>query len=478
MESIAIFVLAAGRGKRMGMDMPKVLAETGSGALIHHVLNSASTLSPEKVLVVTGHGRDQVEKAVVDGASEYGYSAEAVSFVNQKEQLGTGDAARHAFESLGEFQGTVVILSGDVPLIDGETLKALLQKHADTKATVSLISARTEKPGSYGRVIREAADSKGRKPVSKIVEAKDATEEELLCNEINSGIYAIDSAFLGPALSELTNDNAQGELYLTDVVERAVKEGQTVSAYLIDDIEEVQGVNTPADLTVVLAALKKRRVQELLASGVIIDDPQTTYVDAGVEIEAGVRLGPQVQLHGSTRLKTGVVIEGNAYLKDTTVGEGTILKYCVRAEEALVGKNCMIGPFAQLRPGAELADDVRIGNFVEIKNSKLAKGAKANHLAYLGDSEIGANVNIGAGTITCNYDGYNKSKTVIGDGASTGSNSSLIAPVTIGAGAYVGAGSVISKDVEQDALALSRAEQKVYPGWSRRRREKMEKAKR
>jgi bifunctional UDP-N-acetylglucosamine pyrophosphorylase/glucosamine-1-phosphate N-acetyltransferase len=473
MDSIAIFVLAAGKGKRMGMDMPKVLAETGSGALIHHVLQSAGELSPKQVLVVTGHGKEHVEKAVLEGAGEHGYSQDTVSFVYQPEQLGTGDAARHAYGALQDFQGTVVILSGDVPLIEGETLKALLKKHEDDRATVSLISARTEKPGSYGRVIRASADGSGRKPVSKIVEAKDATEEELLCNEINSGIYAIDSAFLGPALSELNNDNAQGEFYLTDVIERAVKEGQTVSAYLIDDIEEVQGVNTPADLTMVLAALKKRRVQELLASGVIIDDPQTTYVDAGVEIEAGVRLGPQVQLLGRTKLKSGVVIEGNAFLKDTVVGEGTVLKYCVRLEEATVGKSCMIGPFAQLRPKSELADDIKIGNFVETKNTRMATGAKANHLSYIGDADVGEGVNIGAGTITANYDGYKKSSTVIGAGASTGSNSVLVAPVTIGEGAYVGAGSVITKNVDKDALALCRAQQRTVPGWARKRREKM-----
>lgn len=475
MESIAIIILAAGKGRRMGMDTPKVLAETGAGCLLHHVLTTAGSLNPEKIVVVTGHGREQVEKAVSDGADLYGYKRSIIDFVLQPQQLGTGDAARCALDSLSDFDGTVLILSGDVPLVESNTLSALMKRHQEEAALASLISVRTDKPGSYGRVIRAQADSVGRRPVLKITEAKDATEEELLCNEINSGIYAVNSTFLINSLSKLENKNAQQEYYLTDIIEQAVADNQKVVALLIDDIDEVQGVNTPSDLRRVLSVLKRRRVEELMRSGVIIDDPESVYIDHSVKIGAGTHIGPQVQLLGKTVIGRDTVIEGNAYLKNSSVGDNNILKGFLRFEDARVGADCNIGPFVQLRPGTEVADGVNIGNFVELKNTIMKPGSKANHLSYLGDAEIGENVNIGAGTITANYDGYTKNRTTIGAHASTGANSCLVAPVNIGAGAYIGAGSVITKNVETDALALSRAEQKEIKGWAKKRREKMKK---
>ncbi len=471
MESIAIVILAGGRGKRMRSDLPKVAFRTREKPLILHVLKTASALSPEKLVVVTGYKRELVEEVVRSGAAKEGVSLSSVQFAEQKEQKGTGDAARSALPSLEGFKGTVVILYGDAPLIRSETLQELVKIHSQEKATVTILSFIAEDPKAYGRIIRDPETQKAQ----KIVEAKDCSAAELLVKECNSGIYAIDSAFLAPALKSLTNNNAQGEFYLTDIVEKAAKEGQNISALIAPDPLETEGVNNLADLALVNSILLRRQREELLLSGVVMEDPESVFIDREATIAPGVVLGPNIQIKGPSVIKEGVIMEGNAYLSNTTIHEGAKLKFSVRADDAVIGKGAQIGPFAHLRPGTELADEVHIGNFVETKKAKLGKGAKANHLTYLGDCKVGARTNIGAGTITCNYDGYTKAETIIGENAFIGSDSCLIAPVTVHDGATVGAGSVITKDVEADSLAFTRSPQIAKSGWSKAKREKSSK---
>lgn len=468
MDSIAVLILAAGLGKRMGLDIPKVAVKTGEKPVLEHVLDAAFALAPAKIVVITGHGADLVQNIVK------GYSARAeiqkkpsLHFAYQAEQKGTGHAVQCALPELKDFVGTALILAGDVPLIQVETLKALLAIHKKSNATLSLLTFKTHHPHAYGRVLRNSAGN-----IERVVEAKDCSAQQLLVDELNAAIYAVDSAFLAPAVNSLTNKNAQNEYYLTDIVEKASKEGQIIASTLSHDFEEVQGINTLQELALVNQSLMKRRVRNLISSGVHVEDPASLFVDADVSIAAGVRIGPNVQIRGASKIEMGVVFEGNAYLIDTIVEEGAVLKLGLRAEGAKIGRGAQIGPFAHLRPGTVLDEDVKIGNFVETKNSHLHAKAKAPHLTYLGDATIGKGTNIGAGTITCNYDGFKKSKTTIGEDVFIGSNSSLVAPVVIEDGATVGAGSVITKRVERDSLALTRAPQESKPGWSKRKREK------
>jgi len=471
MESIAILSLAAGLGKRMGRDVPKVLICTRSKSLIEHQLETIAKLSPEKVVIVVGHKRGEVEKA----ASEYAanYSLKNVEFAVQEEQNGTGDAVRTALGNLKNFTGTVLIIYGDIPALKYETLSALFEVHQKEKATLTLIALKGDAENAYGRIVRDDAGN-----ITKIVELKDCSPEQKLIDETNAGIYAVDSSFLGPAVEALTNDNAQGEYYLTDIVEKAYSEGQIIASLVVYDETEIQGVNTLHDLCLVNKTLRMRKVKEFIDSGVVVEDPSSLFIDDEVQIAPGVQIGPSVILKGSTVIEEGVIFEGSAFLKDTHIGKGTVVKFSVRAEGARVGANVMLGPFAHLRPGTVLDDEVKVGNFVESKNSHLEKGAKVSHLSYIGDSTIGSGANIGAGTITANYDGYQKHKTTVGAGASIGSNSVLVAPVTIGEGATVGAGSVISKDVEKDSLVLTRAQLKTKSGWSKAKRENSKKEKR
>jgi bifunctional UDP-N-acetylglucosamine pyrophosphorylase/glucosamine-1-phosphate N-acetyltransferase len=309
----------------------------------------------------------------------------------------------------------------------------------------------------------------------RIVETKDCNPEELLISEVNSGIFAVDLAFLKPAVEGLTNDNAQREFYLTDIVSRAVGEGQQVVAFPLGDPREAAGVNNLSDLHFVNSTLANRQIASLQSEGVHFVDPVSTFIDPQVTIAPGAKIGPNVQLRGETTIASDVVIEGSALLIDAKVAAQAEIRFGSRVEGAVIGEAASVGPFAHLRPGTTLGKHVRVGNFVEIKNSQLANGAKASHLSYLGDATIGAETNIGAGTITCNYDGYRKSKTEIGGGVFVGSNSCLVAPVNVGAGALIAAGSVITRDVPEDALALARAEQITKPGWAKKRREALDK---
>lgn len=469
MEKIFSVILAAGLGKRLGGDLPKALTETRQGALIDLVLNGLSTLKPEKTVIIVGHKRELVEAHLAKSPAAQGHNIE---FAYQDEQLGTGDAVKRALPNLVGCSGTVIISYADHPLFTGETLTHFLKYHSFKKSTLSMLSFISPPPNGYGRIIRSASGN-----VDRITEAKDCNPEELLISEVNSGIYAVDSAFLKPALESLTNDNAQREYYLTDIVEKASKEGQRVTAFPLGDAREAAGVNTRSDLHFIDSILAERHIIRLQESGVRFVDPSSCWIDSGVEIAPGALIGPSVQLRGKTKIAKDVVIEGSSLLIDAELDCGVEVRLGSRIEGAKVGERTTVGPSAHLRPGTVLGKETRVGNFVEVKNAKLADGAKASHLTYLGDCEVGEDANIGAGTITCNYDGYKKSRTEIGRGVFVGSNSCLVAPLKIGAGALIAAGSVITRDVPEDALALGRAEQNLKPGWAKRRRETLSKSK-
>jgi bifunctional UDP-N-acetylglucosamine pyrophosphorylase/glucosamine-1-phosphate N-acetyltransferase len=378
---------------------------------------------------------------------------------------------RAALPQLGSFSGTVLILYGDAPLIKFTTVETLLKLHSERQATLSLVTLITHAPNAYGRIVRDSKSGQ----ILRIVELKDCTESEACISEFNPGIYAVESGFLAPALSNLKNNNAQHEYYLTDIVAEAVKAGKLIVSHPSFDAREMQGVNDWYELQAVNNTLRARRVDELLRSGVKIMDPASLFVDLGVQVAPGVVLGPNVQLLGKTVLEAGVLVDGSALLKDTVAQSGAHIKFCVQSEGAVIGKDAAVGPFAHLRAGTVLGQEVKVGNFVETKKAVLERGVKASHLSYLGDCTVGEETNIGAGTITCNYDGHKKHQTTIGKEVFIGSNSALVAPVKIEDGAMVGAGSVITKDVEQDSLAVARAQQVSKPGWAKARRTRQSK---
>lgn len=441
---------------------------TSENRLISHVLEAVVPLAPRRIVIVTGHKRELVEEAVKEHLLAAGnLSAKtAVSFALQNEQLGTGHAAKCALVGLSGFSGIVLILYGDTPLLKTDTISSLIQFHRSKKATITLLTAKLADPAAYGRVIRTSSDG----DVTAVIENRDCSPQQRLIREINVGVYAVDSAFLGPALESIENNNSQREYYLTDIIAKAHREGQTIAGYETLDPAEALGVNDQADLSIINGHLNKARLLALQRSGVSLIDPSSVYLDPQVTIMPSAQIGPNVQLLGNTSIGERVILEGSAWLRDCEIADGAHLKFGVRAEEAKIGRDCAIGPFAHLRPGTVLDAECKIGNFVETKNARLGKDAKASHLTYLGDCEIGESSNIGAGTITCNYDGYKKSKTTVGKNVFIGSNTSLVAPVEIEDGATVGAGSVITKTVEKDSLAFTRAPQVSKAGWSARKR--------
>jgi len=455
-DTLAVVILAAGLGKRMHSDLPKVLHTAYGKTLLERVVETAATIAPlNSISVVLGAGKEKVLEFLAD----YGFVGRTAI---QAEQRGTGDAVKSALPEISPTASTVLILCGDVPLLKSITLQALLHKHTETKSTLTFLTLRSNAQTGYGRIVRDREGS-----VLKIVEVRDCTPTELLLNELNSGVMIVDVAFLAPALAELKNDNSQGEYYLTDVVGRAVKEGQRVSTLTIEDNDEIQGVNTLSDLALVEQALMNSRVSALANAGVIFTQPQQALVGPDVIIAPGVKVGCGVELLGKTALESGVIVEGYARLENCTVGVNSVIKWCTRAEGAQIGADCAVGPFANLRPGTVLGSQVKVGNFVETKNVTLGADSKASHLAYLGDATIGEHVNIGAGTITCNYDGKNKFKTVINDGVFVGSNSCLVAPVTLGENSTIGAGSVITKNVSANSLAIGRSRQVEKANWKK-----------
>ncbi|MDY0957336.1 bifunctional UDP-N-acetylglucosamine diphosphorylase/glucosamine-1-phosphate N-acetyltransferase GlmU [Sphingomonas sp. CFBP8993] len=439
---IAAIILAAGKGTRMKSNLHKVLHPIAGRAMLLHLIDSVKQLSPERMVVVTGAGREQVEAAV---------TPLGVGTALQAEQLGTGHAVAQAREALAGFDGDVLILYGDVPLVEARTMQAMIGRLGQDDAPAAVVLGfRPADPAAYGRVV---ADASGR--IDRMVEFKDASSQERAVTLCNSGLMAVRSADLFGLLDRVGNDNAAGEYYLPDIVMLAAADGRH-SAVIETDASEVAGVNSRAELAVVEGDWQVRRRALAMAEGATLIAPDTVWFAHDTRIGRDVVIEPHVVFGPGVHVGDGVTIHAFSHLEGATVATGAD-----------------IGPYARLRPGADVREGARVGNFVEMKKAVLGPGAKANHLTYLGDAEVGAGANIGAGTITCNYDGFLKYKTVIGEGAFIGSNSALVAPVTIGAGAIVGAGAVVTSDVEADALALVRAERQTKPGWAKRFRDMM-----
>ena len=454
-SSLEVVVLAAGQGTRMQSALPKVLHRVGGRPLLSHVIDTAQALAPEAITIVYGHGGDQVQRHC---------DAPGLRWLRQEPQLGTGHALLQALPHI-DLNKVVLVLYGDVPLIRLQTLKAL--RAVASQAPLALLTVRLDDPQGYGRIVRDEAGQ-----VVRIVEDKDATPDERAINEVNTGILVGQAGGLMGWLNGLSQANAQGEYYLTDIVALAAREGEVLTR-VCDDAQEVLGVNDKRQLATVERAYQGRQVEALLRRGVTLMDPARCDVRGWVDVGRDVTIDVNVILEGRVHLEEGVTIGAHCILRDTTVGAHThVLPYSL-IEGATLGAYCRVGPFARIRPQTQTEDHVHIGNFVEVKNASVAEHSKVNHLSYVGDSAIGRRVNIGAGTITCNYDGAHKHRTVIEDDAFIGSNSALVAPVTVGRGATIGAGSVITKDAPQGSLTLTRARQATVDGWQRPKKAKL-----
>jgi len=464
--ALNIVVLAAGRGKRMHSDRPKVLHALAGRPLLGHVLDTARGLAPARLAVVIGHGGDEVRAAFASDASHAADpdaaatadDATPIRWVTQAEQLGTGHAVMQALPELDDAAPTLV-LYGDVPLTRFDTLERLVHLAGDSKLAV--LTAFVGDPTGYGRIVREGS------AIARIVEHKDASPEERAINEINTGVLVVPTPFLRRALAALRNDNAQGEYYLTDVIGIAVAEGVAVEAAQPEDNWEIEGVNSRAQLATLERVFQHKLAADLLERGVALADPARIDIRGTLVCGRDVFIDVGCVFEGAVALEDGVRVGPYAVLRNARIGAGTRVDAFCHIEEATVGASAVIGPYARLRPGTALADEVHIGNFVEVKNGQFGAGSKANHLSYIGDATIGARVNIGAGTITCNYDGANKHRTVIEDDVHIGSDTQLVAPVTVGAGSTVAAGTTVWRDVPAGTLALNDKTQVAKTGWVR-----------
>lgn len=446
-----VVILAAGKGTRMKSVLPKVMQPLAGRPLLRHVVDTATRLAAVRTVVVYGHGGELVQKA---------FAAEPLLWAEQAEQKGTGHAVLMALPQLPE-HGKTLILYGDVPLTTAATLADLINKVGDG-ASMGLITLEMENPTGYGRIVRNGSGQ-----VVRIVEQKDASEAEKTIREVNTGIFCVPNALLHRWLPKLGNQNAQGEYYLTDIIAMASAEGVAIETVQPEAPWEVDGINDKLQLAALERTWQRVQAEALMRAGATLVDPARLDVRGSVEHGMDLHLEPNVILEGRVVLGHNVRIGANCQLRDCEIGDNVVIKPNSLIEDARVGAGAEIGPFARLRPGTVLGEDVHIGNFVETKKAVLGRGAKANHLAYLGDAEIGSGTNVGAGTITCNYDGVNKHLTRIGDNAFIGTNSSLVAPVSIGHGATTGAGSVITKDVPDDTLAVARGKQVLVEGWKR-----------
>lgn len=458
-NSVSAVILAAGLGTRMKSKLAKVLHRAGGACLLEHVLQVARTVAPpEQITAVVGHQAEHVRAAV---------EHHGIHFRVQTEQKGTGHALRMCAGVPGLERGRVVLLYGDVPLLSATTLQRLLEAHAASRAAATVITARVANPTGYGRIVRDEAGA-----VQAIVEEKAATAEQKQITEINSGIYCFEAELLWPHLERIEPNPASGEIYLTDLVELLRASGHATYPLLIDDVSELLGINTRLELAEADQIFRARKVRELMLSGVTIEKPDTVMVDTQVEVGRDTVIGPHAQLLGDTRIGESCLVGASSIVENSELADGVAVFPFTSIQDSRLCEGAQVGPYARLRMGAVVEAGAHIGNYVELKKTRLGAGSKAMHLAYLGDSTIGENVNIGAGTITCNYDGRKKHPTVIGDGAFVGSNSTLVAPVEIGAGSYVAAGSVITKPVPGDALGIGRGHQVNKEGWAKARREK------
>ena len=456
---LAIVIMAAGKGTRLKSRRPKVLHQIGGRALVEHVIAAAAqAVEPKDIYVVIGHESEAVRAAL---------RHTGVRFVVQAEQRGTGHAIQTVKPEVEEYEN-LIVLSGDAPMIRTETILRLRDFHLEQQAAMTVLTTQPPDPTGYGRVVRKAA---GKPEVIAILEQKALKPEQLSAPEINSGIYAFRAEALFKHIGELSTDNAHGEYYLTDMAALLVKAKERVVALETADVHEVLGANTIAEMMELDAEMRMRKAQALMAEGVTIFRPETSVIDSTVTVGADTIVEPFVQLLGRTKIGSGCRIRSYSVIEDSTIGDEVLVRNGSVISTAQVAKGALIGPYAHLRPESEIGEGAHVGNFVETKKSRLGAGAKANHLSYIGDAEIGAGTNIGAGTITCNYDGVHKHTTIIADGVFIGSDSTLVAPVKIGKGAYVGAASCITEDVPEDSLAIGRGRQIVKEGWARVRRE-------
>ncbi len=455
--SVAIAIMAAGKGTRLKSQLPKVLHEVGGKPLLAHVIAAAThVVPPADVFAIIGHEAARVRDAV---------SHTSVNFILQSEQRGTGHALMVAREALAAYDH-VIVLSGDAPQVTPQTIAHLLNFHLDQQAAMTLLSADLDHPTGYGRVIRKNASA----DVQAIVEEKSASNAQKKIREINAGFYVFAVPQLSAHIEKLSTANPHAEYYLTDMAEVMRQARQRVVVWKTENAAEVLGANTRAELSFIDYQIRMRKCHTLMAEGVTIFYPATCVIDDDVQVSADTIIEPFVQILGKTRVGAACRIRSYSVIRDSEIASGVLIRPGCILEEARIGPNAVLGPYSHLRPGSDIGEGAHVGNFVETKKIKLGKGSKANHLTYLGDAEIGAGVNIGAGTITCNYDGVHKHTTVIGDGVFIGSDSTLVAPVRVGKGAYVGAASCITKDVPDDALALGRAHQIVKEGWAREKR--------
>ena len=454
----AIAILAAGKGTRLHSKRPKVLHTVAGKPLLQHVIDAAlQVVASQEIFVIVGHQAESVQQAVAHTG---------VQFVLQAEQRGTGHAVQCLAPAVQGFDD-LLVLSGDVPLITAETITKLRDFHLQQKAAMTILTALPENPFGYGRVLRTAP---GQAEVQAIVEQKALTAAQQDAREINSGIYAFRTQLLFAEISKLTTSNAHGEYYLTDMAAILHRVGERVVALTADDANQVLGANTIAEMMQLDATMRRATAERLMAQGVTIFRPETCVIDASVEVGADTVLEPFVQLLGATRIGSGCRIRSYSVIQDSALGDGVLVRNGCVLERATVGDGALLGPYAHLRPESKIGKAAHIGNFVETKSAVIGAGSKANHLTYIGNAEIGAGCNLGAGVITCNYDGVHKHTTKIGDGVFVGSDSTLVAPVTLADGAYVAAGSCITDDVPADALALGRARQVNKPEWARKRR--------
>jgi bifunctional UDP-N-acetylglucosamine pyrophosphorylase/glucosamine-1-phosphate N-acetyltransferase len=452
--ALGVVILAAGQGTRMKSAMPKVLHQIAGKPMLAHVIETAQQLQPAEIVVVYGHGGDQVKRQL------HSYD---VKWALQEQQLGTGHAV---MQGLALLRGAdrVLVLYGDVPLIRLDTLQRLLKASIET--SIGMLTVRVAEPFGYGRIVRDEFDR-----IVRIVEHKDASADELTIDEVNAGIMTMDASELVVWLDNLNNDNVQNEYYLTDVIDMAVNDGHVVASVQPHSPDEVEGVNDRVQLARMERCMQQRLASELMLQGATLMDPLRVDIRGSVRAAEDVTIDANVILHGDVEIGRGTAIGANTHVINSTLGENVvILQNCV-IEDAVIGNGCKIGPFARIRPGTVLSEDCHIGNFVELKNTQVDRRSKINHLSYVGDTTVGRDVNIGAGVITCNYDGANKHRTVIGDDVFLGSDTQLVAPVTVASGATIGAGSTITRDAPADQLTLSRCKQVSKPGWQRPRKE-------
>lgn len=456
--SLAVIILAAGKGVRMNSELPKVLHPILKKPMLHYVLDAAQKVEPERVVLVLGHDSELVEEAVSDCS---------VETVIQEPQLGTGHAVSCCEDVLRGFSGDILILSGDVPAIGVLSLREFANSHTKNDVDVSFISTLAENPDGYGRVLRNSNGD-----VLRVVEDKDATADEKREKEINTGIYCVNSSFLWESLGGLDRENSQGEYYLPGIIDLSVSRKRRIQAFTLADPKEVSGVNSREQLgeaeKTIRCAINRRHME----NGVTIVDPQTTYISESVSVGKDTTVYPNTYIYGETRIGDGCRVGPSVYVEDSRIGNNVEIRFSSYLRGCEVEDGVVMGPFCHLRPEAKIKDGAKIGNFVEIKKSEIGAGSKVPHLSYVGDADIGAGVNIGAGTITCNYDGVNKHRTVVEEGAFIGSDTMLVAPVKVGKGATTAAGSTITKDVSSGALAIERAAQKEIKGWAERKRVK------